>query len=70
MKQIRKMSLRDFGFSKDGKHQHVQVMLAVIVAKHGLPIAYEEFPGNCYEGHTLIPVIEKMKKLCWLRMRL
>src|SRR3990167_10795700 len=54
-------SLRNFGFSKDGKCQHVQIMLAVIVTKHGLPIDYEEFPGNCYEGHTLIPVIEKIK---------
>lgn len=54
-------ALRDFGFSKDGKCQHVQIMLAVIVTKHGLPIDYEEFPGNCYEGHTLIPVIDKIK---------
>jgi transposase len=55
-------TLRDFGFSKDGKCQHVQIMLAVIVTKHGLPIDYEEFPGNCYEGHTLIPVIKKIKE--------
>jgi transposase len=54
-------TLRDLGFSKDGKCQHVQIMLAVIVTKHGLPIDYEEFPGNCHEGHTLIPVIEKIK---------
>ena len=54
-------ALRDFGFSKDGKCQHVQIMLAVMVTQHGLPIDYEEFPGNCYEGHTLIPVIEKIK---------
>jgi len=42
-------TLRDFGFSKDGKHQHVQIMLAVIVTKSGLPIDYEEFKGNTYE---------------------
>jgi len=54
--------IRDFGFSKDGKHQHVQIMLAVIVTKEGLPVDYEEFPGNCYEGHTLIPVLNKIKK--------
>ena len=36
-------------------------MLAVIVTKHGLPIDYDEFPGNCYEGHTLIPVLDKIK---------
>lgn len=53
--------LRDFGFSKDGKHQHVQIMLAVIVSKEGLPIDYEEFPGNSYEGHTLLPVIHKIR---------
>ena len=55
-------ALRDFGFSKDGKCQHVQIMLAVIVTKYGLPIDYEEFPGNCYEGHTLIPVINKIRE--------
>ena len=54
--------LCDFGFSKDGKHAHVQIMLAVIVTKEGLPIDYEEFPGNCFEGHTLIPVLEKIKE--------
>ena len=55
-------TLRDFGFSKDGKPQHVQIMLVVIVSKHGLPIDYEEFPGNCYEGHTLLPVMDKIKQ--------
>lgn len=54
--------IRDFGFSKDGKHQHVQIMLAAIVTKEGLPVDYEEFAGNCYEGHTLIPVINKIRK--------
>lgn len=53
--------LRDFGFSKDGKHQHVQIMVALIVTKEGLPIDYEELPGNSYEGHTLLPVLEKIK---------
>lgn len=53
--------IRNFGFSKDGKHQHVQIMLAAIVTTDGLPIDYEEFPGNCYEGHTLIPVINKIR---------
>jgi transposase len=54
-------ALRDYGFSKDGKPQHVQIMLAVIVTKQGLPIDYQEFPGNCYEGHTLLPVIDKLQ---------
>lgn len=54
--------IRDFGFSKDGKHQHVQIMLAVIVTKEGLPIDYKEFSGNSYEGHTLIPVLDEIKE--------
>lgn len=54
--------LRDFGFSKDGKSQHVQITLVLIVTRHGAPIGYEIFPGNVYEGHTLIPVMQKLKK--------
>lgn len=53
---------RDFGFSKDGKHHHVQVVLAVIVTKDGLPVDYALFPGNAYEGHTLVPVLKKLKE--------
>jgi transposase len=54
--------LRKNGFSKDGKHQHVQIMLAMIVTTDGLPIDYMHFPGNTYEGHTLIPALDKLKK--------
>lgn len=54
--------LRDFGFSKDGKHQHVQIVLATIVTTDGLLIDYEEFVGNTYEGHTLIPVLNKLRQ--------
>jgi transposase len=54
--------IRDFGFSKDGKHHHVQIMLAAIVTKDGLPIDYQEFTGNTYEGHTLIPVLNEIRK--------
>lgn len=54
--------LRNFGYSKDGKPQHVQIMLAMIVTHHGLPVAYETFEGNSYEGKTLIPTLEKLRK--------
>jgi transposase len=52
--------IRDFGFSKDGKHQHVQIMLAAIATTEGLLIDYQEFPGNFYEGHTLIPALNQI----------
>ncbi len=46
------------GFSKDGKHQHPQILLGLLVGSNGYPIGYEIFEGNKYEGHTLIPVLE------------
>lgn len=53
--------LRKTGFSKEGKHQHPQIVLGLLVSVDGYPLAYEIFEGNKYEGHTLLPVIEKFK---------
>ncbi len=55
-------NLRDFGYSKDCKFNEVQIVLALVTTSEGLPITYELFPGNIYEGHTLIKMIEKMKE--------
>ena len=49
--------LRRTGFSKDGKAQNPQILLAFLVGVDGQPLAYEVFEGNKYEGHTLIPVL-------------
>ena len=54
--------LRKTGFSKDGKHQHPQIFLGLLVGLGGYAIGYEIFEGNIYEGHTLIPVLEKISK--------
>jgi transposase len=54
--------LRETGFSKDGKHQHPQIFLGLLVGKNGYPIGYDIFEGGIYEGHTLIPVLEKFEK--------
>lgn len=51
--------LRRNGFSKDNKSQQPQIVVALMVTKEGFPIAYEVFPGNTFEGHTIIPVIKK-----------
>lgn len=50
--------LRRNGFSKDNKSQQPQILVALMVSKEGFPIAYELFPGNTFEGHTIIPVIK------------
>jgi transposase len=52
--------LRKAGFSKDGKHQNPQIFLGLLVGLDGYAIGYDIFEGNIYEGHTLIPFIEKI----------
>ena len=54
--------LKSFGYSKDNKFNQSQVLLALAVSESGLPLGYELFSGNFYEGHTLKLVIEKLKK--------
>jgi len=50
------------GFSKEGKHQHPQIYLGLLVGKNGYPIGYDVFEGSIYEGHTLIPVLERFER--------
>jgi transposase len=54
--------LRKTGFSKVGKHQNPQIYIGLLVGKHGYAIGYDIFEGNIFEGHTLLPVIEKYEK--------
>lgn len=54
--------LKKCGFSKDSKHNQPQVLLALMVTSEGLPLDYEVFPGNIYEGKTLIPALEKISQ--------
>ena len=52
--------LRKTGFSKDGKHQHPQIYVGLLVGMGGYAIGYDIFEGNIYEDHTLIPFLEKI----------
>lgn len=54
--------LKETGFSKDGKHQHPQIFLGLLVGTDGYPIGYDIFEGGTYEGHTLVPILEKFEK--------
>jgi len=45
--------LRKIGYSKDGKHQHPQIMIGLLVSTNGYPIAYQVFEGNTAETKTL-----------------
>ena len=54
--------LRKIGYSKDGKHQHPQIMLGLLVGRNGYPLGYEIFEGNKSETKTLIPVLKTIQK--------
>lgn len=53
--------LRKLGFSKDGKPQLPQIMLGLLVGEMGLPIGYDLFEGNTFEGHTLLPTLKDIQ---------
>jgi transposase len=55
-------TVREFGFSKDGKMNEVQVVLALLIDKDGRPISFEVFPGNTFEGHTLLSTLDRIKE--------
>lgn len=54
--------LRKIGFSKDNKSSNPQIMIGLLVNNLGFPVSYQIFPGNKFEGHTLLPSIITLKK--------
>lgn len=52
--------LRKTGFSKEGKHQHPQIYIGLLVGLDGYAIGYDIYEGSTYEGHTLIPFLKKI----------
>jgi transposase len=54
-------AIRKNGYSKDLKFNQPQVVLALMVTKEGLPIGYEAFAGDTFDGHTLIPSLKILR---------
>lgn len=54
--------LRVPGFSKDNKSQQPQVVLGLLVSREGFPLSYGLFPGNTFEGKTMLPLLERFAK--------
>lgn len=55
-------TLRQLGFSKDGKIGHTQILFGLLIDKHKQPIGYQIYSGNSYEGHTFKDALTKLKK--------
>ena len=55
--------LRKCGYSKDNKFKETQVVLALMTTREGLALGYELFPGNTYEGGTLIKAVNELNRV-------
>lgn len=60
-------ALKKFGYSKENKTDCVQVVMGLIINKDGLPLGYEMFPGNTFEGKTVCTMLEKLQKQFMLK---
>ena len=53
--------LRDFGYSKACKFNEVQVVMGMIIDADGMPVGYELFKGNTFDGKTMLKALEIIK---------
>ena len=54
--------LRQFGYSKEMRSDCTQVVLGLLVDRDGIPLGFEVFPGNTFEGKTIQNIVEKTRK--------
>ncbi len=53
--------LRQFGYSKERRSDCTQVVLGLLVTPEGIPLGFEVYPGNTFEGATLGDIVEKLR---------
>ena len=54
--------LRQFGYSKERRGDMVQCVLGLLVDREGMPLGFEVYPGNTFEGKTISDIERKLKK--------
>lgn len=54
-------SLRKFGYSKERRSDCTQVVLGLLVDTQGVPLGFEVYPGNTFEGKTVADIVQKMR---------
>ena len=53
--------LRQFGYSKERRSDCTQVVLGLLVRPDGVPVGFEVYPGNTFEGATVGDIVKKMR---------
>jgi transposase len=56
-----KGTLRQFGYSKERRSDCTQVVLGLLVTPEGIPLGFEVYPGNTFEGKTITDIVDKLK---------
>jgi len=54
--------LRKFGYSKERRSDCTQVVLGLLVTPEGVPIGFEVYPGNTFEGKTISSIVDKLRE--------
>jgi transposase len=54
--------LVQFGYNRDGKRGHEQIVISLICNEDGCPVATEIFPGNTKDSTTVPEVIKRLKE--------
>ena len=53
----------DFGYNRDKKRGHKQIVIALVCAKDGCPVAVEVFPGNTRDSATVQDKITEIRDM-------
>jgi len=53
---------RKLGFSKVGKHNQPQIVIGLMVNSVGIPIGYEVYSGDKFDGHTIRKALKCVKR--------
>ncbi len=54
--------LRRFGYSKEMRSDCTQVVFGLLLNTKGIPLGFEVYPGNTFEGKTLEGMVKKMRE--------
>lgn len=51
-----------FGYSKEMRSDCTQVVLGLLIDTDGIPLGFEVYPGNTFEGATLVDIVKRMRE--------
>lgn len=59
--------LRQFGYSKEMRNDCTQVVFGLLTDTEGLPVGFDVYPGNTFEGSTVPDIVSKLSQKFQIR---